>query len=68
MKKALLALSVASCFSLALAADTYWQVWCNTESRVVTNALTKEEAQKWASKHVLETGHTVTTSEHERGK
>lgn len=48
-------------------ADTYWQVYCVAEGRVISNALTRAEADSAGSRHTLQTGHTTQTSEHQRG-
>jgi hypothetical protein len=50
------------------AANTYWQVYCVSEGRVITNTLTRAEADSAGSRHSLDTGHTTQTSEHQRGQ
>jgi hypothetical protein len=64
MKKTLIVVaSLAAIFiSVSVAAGTYWQVRCSTEDKFIGNYLTQDEAQHWAKKHSLETGHTTTTT------
>lgn len=67
MKNILIIISVISLLiSLAAFADTYWEVYCNTEGRVISNQSSEKDAKYWGQRHVLDTGHTVTVNPKQR--
>ena len=58
------AVLIGTCCCVAIAADTFWEVRCNSESGNVIGAFaTNAEAVQFASGHVVRTGHTTTTQE-----